>query len=555
VFVLIIYTTATVLSATLTGTDQPLAFVSQTTTTTSSSTATTTSTVTISDPNVTPASTTPIVICPVVDCKTTCGTDVSYTTYRDSNGCKQCVCNTVHCGNCTNVQCNSGLVSTPINDDGIPSCLCQNCKNPDCDYQCDGGFYSVVSDGKGCKKCNCLGRVPCAATVTNGPCPNLYCKDQCQSAYSFQYDKDDSCTECLCLKNYEYCANCTCSNTYVTQNVNIDKFVVTKKFVPYTVYFDPQSVDSVDAAFQTKFDTNYGIQKQFNYLIFISKQTSNYRKVLINLRAVLQSLLLSGDIAQQQFEEYDSEATTKLNELEAAIASQTVTLSQLIKDTDEVRQLISELGFENNAAPVCVLIGGQMECDLKPAYLNQLSSSYLQDNLLTRTIYTKIPTKVTNIVSKQGNTVTIRRNGVTWEIKTISINPVVESKIWELALTFLLQNNTDVRTVVGAVIGQVLHEDTDWYQIVKHIMQLPDQLADIQQELLHEYASVTTDALRTAMINPEVLQLGQTNKPSVETETLPSRVTEEVIRLPLDVIKLEDSVLIDLLSQKLELNF
>jgi len=254
----------------------------------------------------------------------------------------------------------------------------------------------------------------------------------------------------------------------------------------------------------------------------------------------------------------DNDAKSRLEQLELDIAAQTVTLAQLIKDTDEVRQMIAELGFEQHASSVCVLIGGQMECDLKPSYLNQVSSSYLQDNLLTRTIYTKVASRVLNIVSKQGNTVTIRRSGATWEIKTISVHPIVENKIWELALLQMPQQNNSaaVKSVVGSVVGRDVTSDEAWNTLVKDLVAPGGEqlLADVEHELLQpEFVAVTSSVLRTAMADPQVQQLAVDNKPSVETQTLSSRVTEEIIRLPLDVLKLDDAVLMDLLSQKLDM--
>ncbi|EFC44285.1 predicted protein [Naegleria gruberi] len=513
---------------------------------------------------------------PEPDCIAQCTFGVAEVSYN-ANGCKQCKCLEFKCPptNCGDVCGSAGIKETTVDERGCTKCTCNtppvcaddvNCRDtcgtlkyvtyrdnynctrcrcikptcpdllPNCSAICGSDMFEMVKDANGCDQCKCKGE----PIIVCPPIPD--CNDRCGGSQYFEKVAVDNygCKYCQC-KN---CVQCKCCKSKKI-TIPIVKHVPKRVYIPYTVWYDPAFFDKVKNNFQTKEEVKIAIEKRYNYIVVLRKKITIYRRALVNLRIILKQLVIKKKISASMFKKADEMARKRKKLLEEQVKEQTICLTSLDNHIKAIVKLIKQLGYNTHAPAVCAYVAGTKRCGLRPSFINELVSSYLKDNVFTKIIYTKIPTSVSDIDKDlAGQTIRYTRTSATWKVQVIKLNKRVKNAVWKIVLKQVLKNGKKVKRTIKKIlkIAKKNKETAIRGKKAKKIF--------IRKVLMRRFRSRVVRAARKALATSEIKQLNEQFKPTSTERVIATRVTQEIMYLPKDILSQSDEILKALLSQK-----
>ncbi|KAL9643994.1 hypothetical protein ABK040_005462 [Willaertia magna] len=500
--------------------------------------------------------------CPQTNCTDICGKNGIKETTTDANGCLHCTCNEPPVCPPEDVGCVKtcgGLEFTTYKDDyGCTRCSCKkpNCNTvpPNCVSVCGAGVeYKIITDEQGCSQCKCSGTPGGGGNTT---CP-IFDEKDCPTRCGGNADyvegvgiDSKGCKYCKC-KN---CIHCKCCKSKKI-TVPIVKHVPERIYVPYVVYYDPGCNDKTRDNFLTKEEILAQIKRRYDYVLYIRRLSAVYRRALVHLRVVLQHLVMKGKISDEMYKKSDEVARKRKHQLEEEIKEQKVTITGLKHHLKAVLKLIKQLGFDSHAPAVCLLIGGSRVCGLRPAFVNELSSSYLKDEVFTKKIYTRIPTKIVSIEKNQEKRIVkIVRESATWKIQTIRLSKKVRKAVWKRVIDRLLKTNKKVNKTVRGVLNLMKKEKNNYEKIKKLLKNKKQKRKVVRNILLEKFSNEVEEEARKALLDERIKELNEKHKPESSEKVLETRKTEEIIFLPKDIISQDEEALKTMLAQRFEVN-
>ena len=490
--------------------------------------------------------------CPPTNCLETCGTSGVKEQYADENGCIHCTCNQPpSCSVDTDCKTTCGDMKylTYYDDYNCTRCKCLKPTCPEtqvnCTATCGNTNYDIIKDANGCDTCKCSG----TPVVVCPPVPD--CNERCGGAQFFDKVQVDSsgCSYCQCKS----CVLCKCCKSKKI-TVPIVKHVPERIYTPYIVWYDPAFFDKVKNNFQTQEEIRAAIEKRYNYILVLRKKTTIYRRALIHLRVVLKQLVLKKKISLEMYKKADEMARKRKKILEEEIKDQVVSFCSIDNHIKAVIKLIKELGFDSHAPATCIYIAGHKRCGLRPSFVNELASSYLKDGIFTKVIYTKIPTTVTNLKKNLATqTVTYQRTSATWKVQVIKLHKRVRSAVWKLVIKDLVRGSKKINRVVRRVL-KLIKKDKNNYEKIEKLVSKKNKNAVVKKILLRKFKAEVVDSARDAINSASIKELNEQFKPTSTETVLPSKVTDEIMFLPKDILAQSEDILSTLLSQRYAYN-
>jgi len=473
--------------------------------------------------------------CPPVDCDAKCPDTTWRLEQCEKTACPKCVCEPPRC---PKLDCDAScpgttwsMVKCEHND--CLECRCDKkttCSQVDCKAECPTGAYAIYQDEDGCPDCDCNPTCP--------PCTQSECAKACNGNYKVILGHS-GCDECLCQPpcnkpgGCEPCRECECKST-VEVRVDLIRYLTKRTYVPYHVYYDAVTGTS----------NNVSVVEQYNYVVNLKKSISVYRHALVSLRSVLRKLVLSGRISKQVFDKADEAARRRKAALELDVLKSRLTISELERRLKKVTALIQTLGFERHCPAVCLFIGGRRVCNLHPNYVVTKQATYLKNNIFTKEIYTKVNTNVSQI-KKDLTTQTVQyvRRAPTWRKSVVKTHEVVRKAVWDQVFVELLTESSISRYV------------NRFFELKKEKVDLTkldvNQTKIVKKILLRRFKRTTVRHIRKALRSDNIKALQLQHKPIVvEPVELPTRVTREIVKLPVEVLRQKEEHIAVLLVGK-----
>lgn len=350
-------------------------------------------------------------------------------------------------------------------------------------------------------------------------------------------------------------------------NVTIVKHVPFKVYVPYTVYYDPARTDAV-LKYTTTYQEMYNIAKRYTFIKLLKFRSDQLRSTFVHIKEVLKRLVVAKSITQESYEQLEKLLRDKQAKFELEISNNQVTLTSIEDFLKFLRNLISNLnsyGFLPSS--ICKVIGNKRVCGLHPNYFYFTTSSsstenhpvfgfkktYLKDKLFTRIIYTLSPGKVVSIESKDNSTGIIQfvRQGQQWSKKVVSEHEKVRTAVWSEAIKYIFANVPDCRETIQKALDIIEKNENAEAMKQAYLNSKEQKVKLLQQLLLKKYKDIVLKAVRQVLKTiPQLKELREKYPPTTANVQVPTKITNEIMKLPLSVVKLEDETLIQLLSFK-----
>lgn len=451
--------------------------------------------------------------------------------------CKGCeICTDTTCKDCPALAC-------PVQPN------CQNWNQTSFQFEgktCAG--CPVCSDKP--KKSRCP--TPCCAPLPHG------CKQTQRTFFEYQGQKCLGCPKCTKIE--ECIKNCKCPGPII-KYFDIPKCIIKKNFIPYPVIIHvPADVRNLTISEVHQYQT-----MRFKYFYVLKYRIEQFRALLIHFRHVVKKLYVTNRVTGEQYQSATTIIRRKRIVLEKEIKTGTITLGSLEKDLKSLRYWLSKVGFNSfSPARVCKVIGAKRVCGLHPNafYFNWnpakdaktpapvLNKTFIKNGWFKRVVYTREPSRVIRIVkvNKKSKTIRFIRSSRRWTARVIKMNRKLRQSVFAKAATYLFKSRPNVRAVIAKRFG--------FTKSVKELRSLfktaKGQFGKIRKFLLKKHKKSYRRAVHKALRTKAIKRLQNKFKPVVSIKEFPTRITEEIVRVPAGVFFLEEAEIINLLSARFQ---